>query len=653
MRLITSATLAVILAATAVGLTAPTAQATLTGPVVVPIANATDVVADAATQQVFVSTGTSNSVVVLSWDGVVIDTLTGMEGAQGMDVDAESGTVYVAQSGDNQIAAIDTTTLAVTRYPTSGTPCPRNIAVTDGIVFYGHAGPDCSSWGGVGVLDPGQGGAIGEATGVNSLYQPQIAAAAGVMVVIEQGLSPTSPRSYAISGTSLNPLGYRSDVGSNSQDLAIAPDASEVVVASGWPYVHRAFDPFTLDTLYAYPTTNYPNAAAISDGGSLAAMGTDSSYDNDIWLFDRGTTTISSAFEMENLTPSMTLYPGGLAFGGTDRLFAIGWETYYDNQRYLMIQPLEAKQEASLSLSAPDHVRVGDEVAVTGRLGVGSEFAGQKLTVSRISDGVSTSLGEVTVQPDGTVSLADTPPTFGQVRYIARWAGDDTYAPAIGISGAVSVVRTPSTLTVTTDATTYHAGKRATVTVTLDHRDKRNGVLKLTRRDANGSRTVGSASFDKRVVTFRVRVMSAGRFVATYSGNNTHEPATAESRKFDVTASVHAVVDGYFRHDGNHWTLRPAVSPKVTWTVTPAPVGPCALATLQVMTSDGWRTLRRSLCENATTSDTFTRRFDDRRHDGTRWRVRLRAGATTTHDALVSRWTYITFRALPTADRVV
>lgn len=120
-----------------------------------------------------------------------------------------------------------------------------------------------------------------------------------------------------------------------------------------------------------------------------------------------------------------------------------------------------------------------------------------------------------------------------------------------------------------------------------------------------------------------------------------------------MTPALRAVVDGYFRRDGSHWWLRPSIAPKVTWTVTPAPVGPCARTTLQTRTVDGWRTLSRSLCENASATSTFTRTFDNRRHDGVEWRVRLTAGSTETHEELKLRWTYITFKALPTADNPV
>jgi hypothetical protein len=67
------------------------------------------------------------------------------------------------------------------------------------------------------------------------------------------------------------------------------------------------------------------------------------------------------------------------------------------------------------------------------------------------------------------------------------------------------------------------------------------------------------------------------------------------------------------------------------------------------MTSDGWRTLRRSSCVDVLDSASFTRTFNDDRVDGTQWRVRLSAGATDTHAEVQSRWTYLTFKALPTA----
>jgi hypothetical protein len=648
-RVTTVAALSVIISAATLAAPAAAHADVLDAPIVVPINRATDVVADAATEQVFVSTGQDDTVVVLSYDGTVVDTLTGIDNAAGMALDPDSGTVFVAEPTSNKIAAIDTTTLDVTHYATSGTPCPRTVTVADGVVFYGHSGDSCSSWGGIGVLDLSKTLPTGVSTNSGSYYHPQVVSAAGVLVVAELGLSPSSPDSYAISGTTLTHLAYRYDVGSNTGDLAIAPDASEVVIASGAPYEHPAYDPTTLEPLYTYPTTNYPNAAAISDGGSLVALGTNSSYDTDIWLFNRGNTSLVEPFELEDLSPSMTLYPGGLAFGGTDRLFAIGWETYYDDQRYLVIQNLVAKQETTLTVSVPDSVQVGDEVNVTGRLGVGSEFAGEAITIERLTQTGSAALGGAIVEPDGTFSFVDVPPSFGPTRYVARWSGTETYAAAVGISDPVSVRRLPSTLTVETDAATYRAGQRATVTVGLDHVDAREGVLELYRVDADGSHRVRTDSFDEQALTFQVRVDTDGYFEAVYRGDDVHRPATARSAEYTVEPAVRATVDGYFRRDGNHWWLRPSVAPEVTWTVTPAPVGPCAMTTLQVMTSDGWRTLRRSSCVDVLHSASLTRTFNDDRVDGTQWRVRLSAGATDTHAEVKSRWTYLTFKALPTA----
>src|SRR6186713_1332858 len=78
------------------------------------LGNFGDMVVDPAHSHVFVSSRDGGtSVVVLDYDGNVVDTIPGLSYPWGMALDEGTSTLYVAESGGSTIATVDTSTLEI------------------------------------------------------------------------------------------------------------------------------------------------------------------------------------------------------------------------------------------------------------------------------------------------------------------------------------------------------------------------------------------------------------------------------------------------------------------------------------------------------------------------------------------------------------
>lgn len=621
----------------------PSAAGAVPGPVVIEVPGAVGVAVDDATQRVFVSTGTNDSVEVFAWDGTAVDTLENIDDVRRLSADPVAGVIYATESAANKIVAIDASTLEVTRYPVAGTPCPTSVVPMDGVLYYTHLDDGCSSWpGGIGRLDPNADTPVGVTVDDSASGDDILTGAVGTLVSTTAGISPASLHSLRATPNGTSFLDYRWDVGGNAKDLAISPDGSEVVLAAGYPYEHPAFDPLTLDSLYTYPSTSYPQSAAFSSDGSLLAVAT-SNFDLALRLFERGSTTPVQTWTSAELLSQLQIVGDGLAFGSNTHLFAIGEAS---GSEYLVITKLSGLDPSRTDISVPTELAMGDTVHLSGQVhAAGSDLTGQTVAISRVRDGVATPIGTATLDELGNFTYDDPTDTRGFVRYLARWSGDGLYAPSLVASTPVRVLGEPTSLQVSLDAASYGPYAQATVTVVLGHDDDTADAVELYRKDTTGRTLVGTGTFVGGVFTTTATVTTNGRFIAKYQGDNVHVPTTVASDPFTIKPRVRIDVDGYFRRttDGV-WLFRPAIDPHVSWRVTPAPIGDCAVTVLQKMTSTGWQTLRRSACYDRSTSDTLGELLDDPHRNRTQWRIRMLSTGAETHEDIKSRWTYVTFK---------
>ncbi|WEH16642.1 Ig-like domain repeat protein [Streptomyces sp. VNUA24] len=458
MRTLPAATALAVLFSSAALTVAPAASADSTK--VLPVASSADIVVDGVHQRVFISDPTNGKIVVTDYYGIVRKQFTNLPGVQGLELSADSGTLYGAVRDADTIVAVDTATETESaRYPVGDAPV--GVAVAGGKVWFGYG---AAAEGNIGSLD------LSGAEPVVALDQDttrlwysapilDVVPGSGTVVAGEPGGSKLAV--YDVSSGAASRTAAVDTGGGNMGDLAVTPDGQRVVVASGSPYHHQVFKTSDLTADGTYASDTYPNSVAIAPDGTVAA-GIDGIYEPDIYIYEPGSTTSIREYDFPNTGGSSggdELPDSGLAWAPDgSRLFAV---TYNDEGVY-SLRTLDAPTRAltTLTVNAPATATRAKKLTVKGKITSKAAFpAGVKLTVTR-TDLESTSgkaLAAVTVAADGSYSFSDTPPAGGKVKYTVKYAGDADHTAA-SASDTVEVSRATPTLTLDKNRRTYSYG---------------------------------------------------------------------------------------------------------------------------------------------------------------------------------------------------
>ncbi|MGI5427179.1 YncE family protein [Streptomyces sp. CA-179760] len=324
-------------------LTAATALAVLLGTgsaaaadssAILPLKSTGDMVVDGVHHRVFISDPTAGQVVVTDYAGTVLDTMGSLPGVHGLELSPDSDTLYAAVHDADSVVAIDTATATESRrYATGAGAGPAYVALAGGKLWFSYGS---SGDGNIGSLDPSATDpavTLGQDPDRTFYSAPILDASAGApdtLVAGSPGQSPVELAVYDVSSGTASRTAYAFDPGdtgsANLQDLAVTPDGQDVVTASGAPYYQAVYKVTDLSANGKYETNTYPNAVDIAPSGDVAA-GTDSSYDPDVHVFERGVPTPVKQYELPNTGTSGDsdlLAPAGLAWAPDEsRLFAI------------------------------------------------------------------------------------------------------------------------------------------------------------------------------------------------------------------------------------------------------------------------------------------------------------------------------------------
>ncbi|MFD3835856.1 Ig-like domain repeat protein [Streptomyces sp. NPDC058642] len=467
MRSLTAATTLAVLFSSAV-LTATPASADATRSL--PVKQAADIVVDGVHQRVFVSDPSNGKIVVTDYAGNVTRQLTGLPGVVGLELSADSGTLYAAVRDADAIVAFDTATDTETARYSAGDG-PLSVALAGGRLWFGYGS---AGEGNIGSVDfSGEQPVVTLAQEGNLWYSgPMLDAAPGADTLIAGaiGQSPVALASYDVSTGTPTRTAYSTEAGSNLGDLQVTPDGQDVVVASGAPYRHQVFKTSDLTANGSYASDAYPNSVAIAPDGAVAA-GISGWYEPDVYVYKPGGTTSVREYDFPNTGTSSAgdeLSDSGLAWAPDgSRLFAV---TSNDEGVY-SLRVLEAPTKAvtAIAVDAPATATRAKKLTVKGT--VTSKVAlpaGAQLTVTRtdLESPNGKALAAVTVKADGTYSFTDTPPAGGKVKYTVRYAGDADHAARSG-SDTVDVSRAKTTLTLNNNGKVYSYGQDVKFTAHL------------------------------------------------------------------------------------------------------------------------------------------------------------------------------------------
>jgi len=496
-------------------------------------------VVDSAHQHVFVTVGpSSNGVVVRDATGAAVTTITNEPGATGLALSADGSTLWVALRGSTAISLIDTTTLTEKgRIALPTNACPSTLTLQGSSLWFGYA---CSTWqGGVGLVtvDNNKGSSVvtGLATG---FYQaPTILASPNLptrlIISGDYGLSPSTITAYDIGGSPSAPTltkGPQTQVGSNLSDMALTPDATHVITASGSPYYHPAWKTSDLSQDGVYSTTNYPNSVTVSTTG-LVVAGVNGAYSPDIYLFKTDGTALG------NLELGATLAPSGLALSGDgSTLYAVAQNA--SNAYVLEVFPNIGLAQTALTATGPTSVTQGQSVTVTGSLTSGSAGVGAaQLTVTRqLSNSASLTLPSVTTASDGSYSFTDSPPSTGTAVYSISFGGDATHGAS---SATTSVTVNPPPPAATTMSLSAPAsgivGQALQLTAVLSSASGAvsGRTVTFTQTPAGGQPSVvATATTDSSgSASVSVTPKAAGtiQYTAQFAGDTAYAPSSASA----------------------------------------------------------------------------------------------------------------------------
>jgi YVTN family beta-propeller protein len=362
-------------------------------------------------------------IIVADTDGnLTSGVVTGLSGVRELAMNADNTRLYAALTGSNEVAEIDTASLAVTRrIDLSAHPCPSTLALLGERLWVGHGcdnGP-----GGVVGLDLNADTPAPVAVGGEHMRAPVLAAAGDTLVVGRTSLHHADMLVYDVGGGTPELRGtidgkkWRMDY---LRDLALASDGTTLFSAADTPGHFTRYDTTTLAATGTYGDgwDGYPSAVALGSGGAYVAAGRQ--WGTDLTLYDAGTG--AAVFSADQ--PDAELIPGGVAFSGPD-VFALLRNTA---GRLLLWRLHGVTLPASaLTVTTPAREWIGSPVTVEGRLtrANGKPAIIQPLTVTRrLPDGTSEPLDSVTTGKDSRFTFTDTPPGVGDVTYTVLWDGD-------------------------------------------------------------------------------------------------------------------------------------------------------------------------------------------------------------------------------------
>ncbi|MBW5421051.1 Ig-like domain repeat protein [Streptomyces sp. BG9H] len=513
------------------------------------VRSAGDVLVDGEHRRVYVSDPKGGKIVVTDYAGTVKATLDGLPDVEGLVLSPDSDQVYAAVAGLNRIVSVETTSYSQTAsHALGGAEKPRTLAWASGKLWFGH-GP--SGEGGIGSLDLSGNEpvvALGQEGEADFYGAPELGSDpdSGVLVAGEKETSSDALAVFDVSGAKPELRVRKSVEGSFFDDIAVSPDGTQIVTASGAPYYHPVYSTKDLSPLGRYDSGTYGAAVDIAPDGTVAA-GTSSWYGPDVHIYRQGKWSKVREYEFPNTGQTSgadTLAEGGLAWAPDgSRLFAVSSNSEDVFSLRILTDP--AKSLPTLTVEAPAKAPRAKPLTVKGKLTGSGLPAGTELTVTRkdVESRDGKALPPVKTKADGSYSFTDSPPAGGKVTYEVAYGGDATHA-AVSASDTVEVSRTKTTLTLDKNGKVYGYGADVSFTAHLGKTYKNRTVEiwadpygadkpnKLVKKGAVNSRGDLKATVDMKRDT---------KVTAVFSGDARSASAKATSTayaKVKVSSSV-------------------------------------------------------------------------------------------------------------------
>lgn len=381
-----------------------------------------DIAVDAASGRVFVSGGVGSSAIqVLNFSGQIVGAVNGEQGAAGLVLLGSN--LYVALHDADAIATIDPQTLTETaRVSVPSGTAPWQLGVAAGR-FWFCSGPELAS-------ETTSGTGFTVYSGTDFPFGCRLVATTSTApsrLIAISGDSPTTVYVYDPSTSPPTLIIKGSPEGGNPQDVVATSSGAHLVLASGAPYFLQELALSDLSRTGTYDTGAYPTAVALSPDGAWVAGGVSSSA-TPVHVFPAGVSTPTRSYSFYG-----GLFGGGLAFSPNARkVFAVSGS----GTGSAAFQVLDNRLANSLTLtSSASRVRYGRTVHLTAHLGHWADDQTVSIYATPYQ-GTKRLIRRGAVDANG---MLDTSFVMGKkTQFVAKYAGDETYAPAV--SGVETVL---------------------------------------------------------------------------------------------------------------------------------------------------------------------------------------------------------------------
>ncbi|SOD85066.1 hypothetical protein [Streptomyces sp. Ag109_G2-15] len=520
-----------------VGLTGSAAWADSTA--ALPLSHYSHLMVDTAHRHIFFSQGAgSTGIVVTDLSGTPVTTLADEQGATGLALSPDGGTLYAALADGDAVAAIDTSTLTETaRWSTGTGSAPVSVAVAGGRVWYGYTDTTdaTDAKGAIGSVDPSatDPAATPQPSMSHWSVAPLLTTGGGVLAAEEPQQNLSHVATFDVSSGTPSVKADTLVHGGTASGLQVTGDGAKVLLAAPQQPALQAYRASDLDlaspsVYYAGGMNSNPNSLAVDADGTIA-VGSTAGSNAGVYLYAG-----SNLAENHVTFDAGTVAPDGLAWG-TDgvTLYAVT----QDSSGAYTLNALDTAKltDTQLSLSLSQYAVPTQQFTLTGSLSTnGFVPAGATLKVTR--DGTELPDAPV-VGKDGSFSLSDTRPDEGAYTYEVTYAGDATHRSAKA-SLTVHVARLSTSIPFPefASATPHSVAFTGSLSTQQNLGSLPQGTtvqVSRTNEDTQQTTQLPSATVDPATTEFTVTDApdSAGRFTyhLSYAGDAAHQPTTSDA----------------------------------------------------------------------------------------------------------------------------
>ncbi|MFI0509272.1 choice-of-anchor D domain-containing protein [Streptomyces sp. WSLK1-5] len=311
-----------------------------------------------------------------------------------------------------------------------------------------------------------------------------------------------------------------------------------------------------------------------------------------------------------------------------------------------------AKLPTTVTLSAPATSARAGTLTVTGKVSGAPFAAGQvvKVTKTDLAHTSGVALPDAKVAADGSFTFKDTPQIGGANTYKAAWGGDVSHKSS-SRTATVQVSRAPTSLTVTTDHSTYKYGQTAKITAHLGTTYNSRTVSVYAQPYSGTKVLVKSGAVDSHGnLTLSYKLSRNTTFSAVFAGDHRYAPKTA-ARSVHTYAGVSEKLSGYYTstHYGStlYRVYHRTVKERLDVTVSPNKAGQCVLYRVQRYYSGAWHTQSTSPCSALTAGSTGRQQMSLTNSVNYKYRVAaqyVHSSRDNTNLSTWGAWQYFTVR---------